>query len=86
MTAEQIHEPAPDSHDVIHLGGQAVAVVVPMAEYQTLRALARRASARELAEAEDEAAVEDWQARKAAGQVTYVPAAEVRERLGLPAR
>ncbi|MCW2939963.1 MAG: hypothetical protein JWN00_2948 [Actinomycetia bacterium] len=30
--------------------------------------------------------VEDWQTRKAAGQVTYVPATEVRERLGLPAR
>ena len=41
-------------------------------------------SARKLAEAEDEAAVEDWQTRKAAGQVTYVPATEVRERLGFP--
>ena len=81
MTAEQIHGPDPD-HDVIRLGGET-AVVVPMAEYRTLRALARHASAEDLAAAEAEAALEDWQAREAAGQTTYLPAAEVRERLGL---
>jgi hypothetical protein len=29
--------PASDSHDVIHHGGEAVAVVVPIAEHQHLR-------------------------------------------------
>ena len=29
--------PAGDTHDVIHRGGQVVAVVVPIGEYQQLR-------------------------------------------------
>jgi hypothetical protein len=69
-------------YEVIHLGGQA-AVVVPMADYMRLRALERLASGEELEDAEDTAALEDWKAREAAGQTSYVPASEVRQRLGL---
>jgi len=97
MTAQPIQpiQPgpaAPDGHDVIHLGGET-AVVVPTAEYRALRTRLRvlegAASAETLAEAEDLAALEDWQAREAAGKTRYRPAADVRaelERLGLPAR
>jgi hypothetical protein len=38
--------PAGDTHDVIHHGGQVVAVVVPIREYQQLRAAARPANSR----------------------------------------
>jgi hypothetical protein len=69
-------------YEVIHLGGQA-AVVVPMADFMRLRALERLASGEELEDAEDTAALEDWKAREAAGQTSYVPADEVRQRLGL---
>jgi hypothetical protein len=76
--------PGPDtgSYEVIHLGGQA-AVVVPLADFMRLRALERIASAQELEEAEDAAALQDWKAREALGQAKYVPADEVRHRLGL---
>ncbi|MCD0447600.1 hypothetical protein LO762_00075 [Actinocorallia sp. API 0066] len=83
MTAEQIHGSGPEGHDLIHLGGET-AVVVPIEEYRRLRALERRASAQDLADAEDEAALEVWKAREAAGLNVYVPADEVRARLGLP--
>ena len=76
--------PGPDtgSYEVIHLGGQA-AVVVPMADFMRLRALERLASAQELEDAEDAIALQEWRAREAAGQTSYVPAYEVRRRLGL---
>ena len=64
---------------MIRLGDQT-AVVVPLADFLRLRALERHASAEELEDAE---ALQEWQARRAAGQVSYVPAAEVRHRLGL---
>jgi hypothetical protein len=67
---------------VIHLGGQT-AVVVPLADFMRLRALERLATAQELEDAEDTAALREWQAREAAGQTSYVPADEVRRRLGL---
>ncbi len=70
------------SYEVIHLGDQA-AVVVPLSDFMRLRALERLASAEELEEAEDAAALQDWRARKAAGRTSYVPAEEVRRRLGL---
>lgn len=85
MTAQPIEQPpGPDtgSYEVIHLGGQA-AVVVPLADFMRLRALERLATAQELEDAEDTAALQEWQARKAAGQTSYVPADEVRRRLGL---
>jgi hypothetical protein len=69
-------------YEVIHLGDQA-AVVVPLDDFMRLRALQRLASVEELEEAEDAAALQDWKAREAAGQTSYVPVAEVRRRLGL---
>jgi hypothetical protein len=85
MTAQPLDPAAgPDvgSYDLIHLGDQA-AVVVPLADFLKLRALEQHASAEELEDAEDAAAVQEWQARQAAGHASYVPAAEVRQRLGL---
>jgi hypothetical protein len=70
------------SYEVIHLGGHA-AVVVPLADFMRLRALERLASAQELEDAEDTAALQEWRAREAAGQTSYLPADEVRRRLGL---
>jgi hypothetical protein len=76
--------PGPDtgSCEVIHLGGHA-AVVVPLAGFMRLRALERLASTQELEDAGDAAALQEWRAREAAGQSSYVPADEVRQRLGL---
>ena len=45
-----------DSHDVIRLGGET-AVVVPVHEYHTLKALRDRASAEQVEEAEIDAAI-----------------------------
>ena len=56
-----------NSHDVIRLGGEA-AVVVPMHEYHTLRALRDRASAEQVEEAEIDAAIAEHEAWKAAGR------------------
>lgn len=69
-------------YEVIHLGGQAAAVV-PLPELRRLQALQQIASPEELAEAEEAAAYQDWQEREAAGKTSYVPAAEARRRLGL---
>ncbi len=76
MTAQPA-EPAavPDtgSYEVIRLGGQA-AVVVLVADFLWLRALEQAATAQELEDAEDTAAVLAWKARDAAGQPVFVPA------------
>lgn len=64
MTAADL---APDPYNVIHLGGEA-AVVVPIDEYRRLRALERTASAAELEEAEELAAVARYRDWVAAGQ------------------
>ena len=56
-----------DGHDVIRLGGET-AVVVPMHEYYTLKALRDRASAEQVEEAEIDAAIAEHEAWKAAGQ------------------
>jgi hypothetical protein len=88
MTAQPA-DPAPAvgldtaPYETIHLGDLA-AVVVPVADFLRLRALERRATAEELEDAEDDAALAAWQARDAAGQASYVPHDEVRRRLGLP--
>ena len=85
MTAQPVGQvPGQDtgSYEVIHLGDQA-AVVVPLGDFMRLRALERLASAEELEEAEDAAALQDWKAREAAGQTSYVPIEEVKRRLGL---
>ena len=81
MTAQPASQDT-GSYDVIHLGDQA-AVVVPLGDFMRLRALERIASPEELDEAEDAAALQDWKAREAAGQTSYVPADEVKRRLGL---
>jgi hypothetical protein len=68
-TAEPLDSGA---HDVIHLGGEA-AVVVPLAEYRRLRALARLASPDDLDGAEAAAAVEEYREWLAAGRPGAVP-------------
>jgi hypothetical protein len=85
MTAqptEPVYEPDTGSYQVIHLGDEA-AVVVPVADFLRLRALERHASAEDLEDAEDEAALAGWKAREATGRTAYVPHDEVRRRLGL---
>jgi hypothetical protein len=87
MTAQPADpHPAPGldtaPYQTIHLGDRA-AVVVPVADFLRLRALERRATAEELENAEDDAALAAWQARDTAGQTAYVPHDEVRRRLGL---
>jgi hypothetical protein len=56
-----------DDHDVIRLGGES-AVVVPVHEYRTLKALRNRASAEQVEEAEIDAAIVEHEAWKAAGR------------------
>jgi pantothenate kinase-related protein Tda10 len=66
-------EQSSDDHDVIHLGGET-GVVVPMHEYRTLKALADRASAEEIDQAETDAAIveyEDWVAAGRPGELTH---------------
>ena len=69
LTARSSTAQPPDSgaHDVIHLGGEA-AVVVPLAEYRRLRALARLASPDDLDGAEAAAASEEYREWLAAGR------------------
>jgi hypothetical protein len=85
MTAQPVgpvDEPGTEPYEVIHLGGQT-AVIVPLAEFLRLRALERSASTQAMQDAEDAAAAQDWLAREAAGEVSYMPVPEVRRRLGL---
>jgi hypothetical protein len=56
-----------DNHDVIRLGGET-AVVVPVHEYETLKALRNRAYAEQIEEAEIDAAIAEHEAWKAAGR------------------
>lgn len=81
----EIGPPAEHGHDVIHLGGQ-VAVVVPLEEYRRLRELERRALLTAQADAEERAALADYRAQQHAGNVTAIPQAELRQRLGLAAQ
>jgi hypothetical protein len=62
-----------DGHGVIHLGGET-AVVVPMHEYRTLRALKDRATPGDLDEAETDTAIaeyEEWAAAGRPGEMTH---------------
>ena len=81
--ADRIPASGPDtgSYEVIHLGGQAA--VVPVSDFLRLQALKQAASAQELEDAEDKAALAGWRAREAAGQTSYVPHDEGLRRLGL---
>ncbi len=74
--------PAEDAHDVIHRGGQVVAVVVPIEEYRQLRLALEEQRVNE----EFDAARADYLARQDAGGVRYVSHEEARRRLGLPGR
>jgi hypothetical protein len=84
MTAQPIQPDHPDtgSYEVIHLGDNA-AVVVPMIDFLRLRALEQRASAQDLEDADDLAALQQWQTRESNGQTAYLPVDEVRARLGI---
>jgi hypothetical protein len=69
-------------YEVIHLGGEA-AVVVPLPDFLRLRALEQQATAQELEDAEDAAALREWRRCHTAGLTEFVAAYEVRKRLGL---
>jgi hypothetical protein len=70
MTAQPIDagDGGISDHDLITRDGEVSAVVVPIEEYRTLRALARHASPEEIEEAEMSAAYEDFLAWDAAGR------------------
>ena len=74
--------PAGDTHDVIHHGGQVVAVVVPIGEYQQLRQAMQEQQVNE----EFDAARASYLARREAGAVRYVSHEEAGRRLGMPSR
>jgi hypothetical protein len=57
----------PDGHEVIHLGGES-AVIVPIDEYQVLKALKANATPDEVELAEMDAAIAEHEAWKAAGR------------------
>jgi hypothetical protein len=78
-------DPDVGSYDVIHLGGQA-AVVVPLSDFLKLRALEQRASTQEIEDAEDAAALQEWTAREARGQTSYVSMDEIRRAHSLSGR
>jgi hypothetical protein len=61
--------PVADAHDVIHHGGQVVAVVVPIAEYQQLRQALEEQRINE----EFDATRTDYLTRQEAGTIHYVP-------------
>ncbi|HZR50078.1 MAG TPA: hypothetical protein VFB06_11220 [Streptosporangiaceae bacterium] len=55
-----------DAHEIIHLGGEA-AVIVPLEEYRTLKALRDNATPDAIELAEMDAAIAEHQAWEAAG-------------------
>jgi len=63
----RMSEPAPWPHEMIHLGGEAAAIV-PLNELRKLKALERRATAGEIEDAEFDAAIAEHEAWKAAGR------------------
>jgi hypothetical protein len=66
-TLVRMSEPAPGPHEIIHLGGEAAAVV-PLDEYRLLKALKDRATAEEIEEAEFDAAIAEHEVWEAAGR------------------
>jgi len=74
--------PAGDTHDVIRHGGQVVAVVVPIEEYQQLRQPMHEQQVNE----EFDAARASYLARREAGAIRYVSHEEAGRRLGMPSR
>jgi hypothetical protein len=74
--------PAGDTHDVIRHGGEVVAVVVPIAEYQQLRQAAEEQHVND----EFDVARAGYLARQEAGTIRYVSHEEAGRRLGLSSR
>ena len=74
--------PAGDTHDVIRHGGQVVAVVVPIEEYQQLRQPMHEQQVNE----EFDAARASYLARRETGAIRYVSHEETGRRLGMPSR
>jgi hypothetical protein len=74
--------PAGETHDLIHVGGEVVAVVVPIEEYRQLR----EALAEHQVNEEFDVARARNLARHEAGEIRYVSHQEAGRRLGLPAR
>jgi hypothetical protein len=74
--------PAGDTHDVIRRGGEVIAVVVPIAEYQQLRQAAEEQQVND----EFDAARAAYLARREAGTIRYVSHEEAGRRLGLSSR
>ena len=73
--------PAGDTHDLIHHGGQVVAVVVPIEEYQQLRQAMQEQQVNE----EFDASRARYLAREA-GAIRYVSHEEAGRRLGMLSR
>ena len=74
--------PAGDTHDMIHHGGEVVAVVVPIAEYQQLRQAVEEQRVNE----EFDAAQTEYLARREARTIRYVSHEEAGRRLGMSPR
>ncbi len=74
--------PVGDTHDVIHRGGQVVAVVVPIEEYRQLRQAMQEQQVNE----EFDGARASYQTRREAGMIRYVSHEEAGRRLGMPSR
>jgi tRNA(Met) C34 N-acetyltransferase TmcA len=74
--------PVGDTHDVIRHGGQVVAVVVPIEEYQQLRQAMQEQQVNE----EFDAARTRYLARREAGAIRYVSHEGAGRRLGMPSR
>jgi hypothetical protein len=74
--------PAGDTHDVIHHGGEVVAVVAPIAEYQQLRQVLEEQRVNE----EFDAARTEYLARREAGTIRYVSHEEAGRRLRISPR
>jgi hypothetical protein len=73
-----------DGQHLAVLAQPDVAIVVPVADFLRLRALEQAAAPDELEDAEDTAAMLEWQARDAAGQTTLVSAEEAKLQLSMP--
>jgi precorrin-6B methylase 2 len=74
--------PASETHDLIHVGGEVVAVVVPIEEYRQLR----EALAEQQINEEFEVAHARHLAGQEAGEIRYISHQEAGRRLGLPVR
>ncbi|MCW2941554.1 MAG: hypothetical protein JWN00_4539 [Actinomycetia bacterium] len=72
-----------DDHDVIHRGGEVVAVVVPLDEYRHLKLAEKIADSEALMDAEDELALAEYHARQAAQIDEGIPHEAAKRMLGI---